>query len=128
MIHSVPPRKGPAVMASTPEQQQIDPRPASAIVGANVYRLRVLRVPKLSQEALHERSGVAVETIRLLEQSRDLSKPQLNPQLDTIDRLAAGLGVEPATLFQSATPSKPTGQPRHLRSVPDTGGALPAKR
>jgi transcriptional regulator with XRE-family HTH domain len=112
-------------MATSPRKVKEEPRPAVAIVGANVYRLRVLRVPKLSQEDLHERSGVATETIRLLEQSRDQAKPPLNPRLSTLDKLAAALDVTVNDL--TATPSKPTGEPRHLSIVPDTGGALPIR-
>lgn len=112
-------------MATSPRKMDEERRPAVANVGANVYRLRVLRIPKLSQEDLHERSGVATETIRLLEQSRDQAKPQLNPRLETLDRLAAALDVSVADL--TATPSKPTGQPRHLRVIPGTGDALPRR-
>jgi hypothetical protein len=61
-----PPRKGQPTMATSPRKMEEERRPAVAIVGANVYRLRVLRMPKLSQEDLHERSGVATETIAVI--------------------------------------------------------------
>lgn len=113
-------------MASSPRKAKKQPVPSTAILGANVYRRRVLRVPKLSQQGLATMSGVSVETIRLLEQNRDVTKPQLSPQFDTLDRVAAALGCEVHELLeQSPTPSKPTGRPRHLRSVPDTGDARP---
>jgi hypothetical protein len=50
-------------MASSPRKARKAPLPSTAIVGANVYRLRVLRLPKLSQDGLANLSGVSVETI-----------------------------------------------------------------
>ena len=76
-------------------------KPTTSIVGANVYRHRVLRVPKVSQEEFAAMSDVSVETIRRLEQNRDVAKPQLSPHMDTLDKIAAALGVETSTLFDS---------------------------
>jgi len=113
-------------MAASPRKVKERRAPSTTTVGANVYRLRVLQLPKLSQEGLAARSGISVETIRLLEQSRDGDKPQLNPRLDTLDRLAQALDVEPYILL-TPTPSKTTGQPRHLSLVGGTGDALPQR-
>lgn len=115
-------------MATAARKTRKRQAPSTTILGANVYRLRVLQIPKLSQEALATISGVSVETIRLVEQGRDPSKPQLSPHLETLDKIAAALGTDTATLL-TATPSKPSGQrdhsQRHLRSVPEVGAALP---
>ena len=103
--------------------------PTTVILGDNVYRLRVLKNPKWSQGRLAAESGVSVETIRLLEMNRDPHREQqLSPHHDTVDKIAAALGVEPSKLYEYwTTPSKPTGQPRHLSLVPKTGDALPVR-
>ncbi len=79
-------------------------RPASpppmAIVGANVYRLRVMRIPKLSQEALAEKAGVALNTLTAIEAARDADRPQPNPKINTLQAIADALGVSLAELFR----------------------------
>jgi transcriptional regulator with XRE-family HTH domain len=72
----------------------------ATIVGANVYRLRVLRLPRLSQERLAEVAGVGLETIRLIEAARDPRRAVPSARLDTLDKIADALGVEPAELFR----------------------------
>jgi transcriptional regulator with XRE-family HTH domain len=112
--------------ATTPPERAA----TSSVLGANVYRLRVLRVPRIAQETVAERAGIAQETVRQIEQSRDPAKPQLNPRLDTIEKLAEALEVDPADLL-TRTPSKPTGQRRRrthtvpLTVVPGSGGDRP---
>ena len=97
MIGDGPHRQGETRMAVRTRQR----KPTTSIVGANVYRHRVLRVPKVSQEEFAAMSDVSVETIRRLEQNRDVAKPQLSPHMDTLDKIAAALGVETSTLFDS---------------------------
>lgn len=114
-------------MASKPNEVRESRPHTTVIVGANVYRHRVLRVPKLSQQGLADAAGIALETVRLLERNR-LGGAQLNPQLDTIDKIADALGVDPSALFQqSAMPSFLTGRRRHLSVVAGTGEDLPTK-
>jgi len=99
-------------------------------LGANVYRARVMLTPFPSRQALEAASGVSEETIRKIEDSRDPSKPAHFPELEKVARLAAGLRRLGATISAPelfATPSKPTGPPRHLSVVPGTGDALPRR-
>jgi transcriptional regulator with XRE-family HTH domain len=70
------------------------------VVGTNVYRLRVMKVPKWSQDRLAEAAGVAINTVALIEQARDPAKPQSMIRLDTLERLASALGVAPADLLR----------------------------
>jgi transcriptional regulator with XRE-family HTH domain len=94
-----------------------EPRPPLLqVVGENVYRRRVLRLPKLSQEELSRRSGVALNTIAVLEAARDPAKaPKANsPKLVTLELLAEALGCEPWDLLRwdSATRVKRNGAKR----------------
>lgn len=119
-------------MATATKKQSVEQGALARNLGANVYRFRVLIVPKPSQQALARISGLADETVRKVENSRDPSYPAYNASLEVVEKLARGfakLGVEvPAhDLLQSATPSKPTGQPRHLSVVRQTGDALPTR-
>jgi transcriptional regulator with XRE-family HTH domain len=114
-------------MAARPRKLRQTATPTTTIVGENVYRLRVMKAPAWSRRKLEALSGVSEETIRLLEKNRIPDAEQLSPHLDTIDKLATAFEVEPDSLYR-ATPSKSTGQPRHLSVVPETGEALPAKR
>jgi transcriptional regulator with XRE-family HTH domain len=85
-----------------------DDRPALAtIVAANVYRLRVLKVPKWSQGKLATLSGLSRETIRVIEDGRDPDKEANNLRLDTLEALANALGVPAWELvrWDSTTPS-----------------------
>lgn len=100
-------------------------------LGANVYRFRVLIVPKPSQQALARVAQLADETVRKVENSRDPAYEAYNASLEVVEKLAAGLAKLGATVDAidlMATPSKPTGRPRHLSVVPTTGEALPAGR
>jgi DNA-binding Xre family transcriptional regulator len=78
----------------------------STIVGANVHGLRVLTVPKLSQDDLARRAGIHVETVRMIEAARDPSKRQLDVRLSTIRALADALGVQPADLLAYDSPTR----------------------
>jgi transcriptional regulator with XRE-family HTH domain len=87
----------------TPEQP-----PILVVLGANVYRRRVLRVPKMSQDTLGELGDVAVSTIQAIESGRDPAKPTPPyPQLDTIEKLARalGCGVDDLLRWDRGTPS-----------------------
>lgn len=68
--------------------------PISTILGLNVYRFRVLRVPKLTQKTLAAQSGISLTTIQGIEAARDPVKDQFFPQLNTLEALAVALGVE----------------------------------
>lgn len=74
--------------------------PLATVVATNVYRLRVMRVPKWSQDRLAEAAGVGVNTLQLIEAARDPAHHQPRVRLDTIERLATALGVEPAELLR----------------------------
>jgi transcriptional regulator with XRE-family HTH domain len=75
-------------------------------------RLRALRTSRgLTQEALERASGVEQTTISGIELGR-----RKNPQIETIARLADGLGVEIAcrvTKTTSASCSMPSSATRH---------------
>ena len=81
--------------------------PLASIVGANVYRLRVLRLPKMSQEALANAAGLGINTVALIEAARDPDRPQNAVRLDTLEAIANALGVDPVELLRwdSTTPS-----------------------
>jgi hypothetical protein len=55
-------------------------------LGANVYRHRVLIVPKPSQQALARAAGLADETIRNIENSRNPDYPPYNASLEVVNR------------------------------------------
>ena len=61
-------------------------------MGANVRRLRLEQ--QLSQMALSERTGLHLTEISRLERG------MRDPQLETIVRVARGLGVAPAKLLE----------------------------
>lgn len=113
--------------AQVPSTATLAP-PMARTLGQNVYRLRVMLLPRPGQEDFAKVAGIAPETLRQIEDSRDPAKPAKNTRLSTVERLAEGFrtyGLEmDAVALLTATPSKPTGQPRHLRSVPHTGEAL----
>lgn len=71
-----------------------------SIVGANVYRLRVMKIPKVSQDRLAEIAGVALNTLTAIEAARDSSKPQPNPKINTLQAIADGLSVTLDELFR----------------------------
>lgn len=99
-------------------------RPALRVVlGTNVYRLRVMKLPKMSQGDLADRAGLSEETVRLLEQGRDPSRKGLSVRLDTIDAIADALEVDPAELLRwdDATRVFLTGNPPSLELVQGGG-------
>jgi DNA-binding XRE family transcriptional regulator len=99
-------------------------------LGTNTYRFRVLVVPKPSQQALARFSGLADETVRKVENSRDPAQPAYNASLEVAEKLATGftkLGVNVTAIDLLATPSKATGRRDHLSVVPSTGEALPLR-
>lgn len=111
-------------MAANPKEVREGRTPTTVSVGENVYRARVLKNPKLSQRALADQAGVALETVRLIERNR-LGGEQMSPQLDTIDKLAAALDVEAATLYEVPTRVVVDGKPPALRSIPGDGKGDP---
>lgn len=109
-------------------QSEETPQPRlSAILGANVYRLRVLKVPRWSQGRLAEQAGVGLTTIRDIEAARDPDKPDYSTRLDVVERLARALNADPADLlrYDGSTRVYLQGRRpgRHLAAVP-TGAAL----
>lgn len=102
-------------LAQRREAQDPEVPPILVVLGANVYRRRVLRVPKMSQDRLAELADVAVSTIQAIESGRDPSKPvPPYPQLDTIEKLAQALGcsVDDLLRWDPATPSYLSGKSR----------------
>jgi transcriptional regulator with XRE-family HTH domain len=79
----------------------IERLPALVVLGRNLYRRRILRIPRMSQKQLAEVSGVAVNTIGALESARNPEKAGAVsfPQLDTIEELARALGCTVADLL-----------------------------
>jgi len=107
-------------MAQAVEEKAPERPPIAVILGANVHRRRVLRLPKMSQERLAELSGVGVNTIQRIEASWDPPKAWNRARLDTIDQLAAALGCDPADLLRwepEATRAEFKGK-RHLSALP----------
>lgn len=62
-----------------------------AVVGVHLKQLRVER--KMTQEALAEASGLAVDTIRRIERGA------FSPSLETLSRLTTALDISMSTLF-----------------------------
>lgn len=60
-------------------------------VAKNLKRARLAR--KLSQESLAAKAGISVSYISMLE------REQRSPPLDTLEQLAAALGVKPVALL-----------------------------
>ena len=111
-------------MAQRKEQGQAERPPLIQIVGANVFRVRRSKMPPMARRVLYELSGVAVNTIEALERSADPTyRGKVNqPSLYTIERLAEGLGVDPAELLRwdEATRRYLSGIPS-LQAVPGSG-------
>lgn len=63
----------------------------TAAVAKNLKRARLAR--KLSQESLAAKAGISVSYISMLE------REQRSPPLDTLEQLAAALGVKPVALL-----------------------------
>lgn len=97
-------------------------------LGENLYRRRVLHLPKITQPKLAELSGVSINTIAVLEAQRDparIGKPNY-PQLDTVERLAVALGCKVAALLEDEPTrvkrgGNPLGSPRQLELIPGEG-------
>lgn len=84
----------------------IDPAEQLRVVGANLYRLRVLRVPKPSAPAVAAAAGVGKNTLQKLEAARDPAKAQKTnqPKLDTLVKLANYYGVAVSDLLTTTPP------------------------
>lgn len=99
--------------------------PLSAVVGANVYARRVLRIPRMSQGTLADLSGVNTDTIGRIEAARDPAKRQLAIRLDTLEAIAAALGCSVADLVRLDATTRVYlhgGTLRdHLRAIHGTG-------
>jgi ribosome-binding protein aMBF1 (putative translation factor) len=87
-----------AIREEVPELAQAEKELGSRLVVArNVLGLRVQR--GLTQQQLAQALGVKQPRIAQIESA------SANLQIDTLDRLAAVFGVEPARLLQTETPS-----------------------
>jgi DNA-binding Xre family transcriptional regulator len=76
-------------------------RPAlPVVVAANVRRLRTTKEPKWSEEKLARKAELSRDTIRNIEDARDPTKGSNALRLDTLERIAQALGVEPARLLE----------------------------
>lgn len=83
-------------MAQRREDQE---RPSLAVVvAANIYRIRTDQ--GLSQEKLAHRTDLSRDTIRVIENARDPEKSMNSLRLDTLERIALALAVEPGKLLQ----------------------------
>lgn len=72
--------------------------PLAIVVAANVFRLRKER--GLAQEKLAYAAGLSREVIRLLEGSRDEELGRGGLRLETVERLAEALEVDPCDLLR----------------------------
>lgn len=100
------------------QRQDVQDRPTlRVIVAANIYAARKAR--GWSQEELGRRSpgGVSKETIRNVENSRHGQGRDV--YLDTVEKLATALGVDPSELlrYDPAT-TRVYLQRRHLHALP----------
>jgi plasmid maintenance system antidote protein VapI len=87
-----------AIRQEVPELAQVEKELGSRLVVArNVLGLRVQR--GLTQQQLAQALGVKQPRIAQIESA------STNLQIDTLDRLAAVFGVEPARLLQAEAPS-----------------------
>jgi DNA-binding XRE family transcriptional regulator len=94
-----------AIEAEVPELAQAERELGSRLVVArNVMGLRIQR--GLTQQQLAQALGVKQPRIAQIESASS------NLQIDTLDRLAAVFGVEPARLLQTAAPSGRSAEPR----------------
>jgi transcriptional regulator with XRE-family HTH domain len=74
--------------------------PLEAVVGANIARLRQAKEPKWSQEKVARLAGLSVDTVRLIEASRDPNKATNSLRLGTLKAIADALEVAPAELLR----------------------------
>jgi len=82
-------------------QVRTEERPAlSVIVAANVYGLRRAKEPPWSQEKLARHAELSAATIRVVEGARDPGRNSNALRLDTLERIADALGVDPARLLE----------------------------
>jgi len=82
-------------------QARPDERPPLAvIVAANVYRRRMAKDPRWSQEKLARMAELSRSTVAVIEDSRDPSRAANAARLDTLDRIASALGCKPEDLLE----------------------------
>lgn len=112
-------------------------KPEVGILGRNLsrnlYRYRKQIYPPVSTKQLAVLAGIpgSDSGIEKIEAGQDPNADLPNPTLKTLEHLVFGLrqaGVDVTVADLLATPSYPTGRPRHLSLVGDTGDALPARR
>lgn len=72
--------------------------PLAVIVGTNIWRLRQER--GMSRGKLSRLADLDPRTLKLVEQSRDQDRATNFARLDTLERIASALGVEPAELLR----------------------------
>lgn len=101
-------------------EESPDSQPLSVVVAQNVYRLRVMKVPKWSQVTLAEKSGLSRNTIAAIEDARDPDKSATALRLDTLERIADALGVPAAELLISRVTRD--GKVPHLALVASRAG------
>lgn len=87
-------------MSTQPQVLGSSDLPIASVFGANVYRYRVLRLPKMSQDALAKAAQRDRNTIAQIEAARDPSKAGANPTLETMEAIADVLGVRVADLLR----------------------------
>ena len=86
------------------------------VVARNVMRLRMQR--GLTQQQLAQELGVKQPRIAQIESTA------ANLQIDTIDRLAAVFGIEPARLLQAEKPATSARRASRARSAARKAGAV----
>jgi ribosome-binding protein aMBF1 (putative translation factor) len=100
-----------AIAREVPELAQVEKELGSRLVVArNVMGLRIQR--GLTQQQLAQALGVKQPRIAQIESA------SANLQIDTLDRLAAVFGVEPARLLQAEAPSVRSHEQRASEPVP----------
>jgi ribosome-binding protein aMBF1 (putative translation factor) len=100
-----------AIAREVPELAQAEKELGSRLVVArNVMGLRIQR--GLTQQQLAQALGVKQPRIAQIESA------SANLQIDTLDRLAAVFGVEPARLLQAEAPSARSHEQRASEPVP----------
>jgi ribosome-binding protein aMBF1 (putative translation factor) len=103
-----------AIREEVPELIQAEKELGSRLVVArNVMRLRMQR--GFTQQQLALELGVKQPRVAQIESAA------ANLQIDTLDRLAAVFGVEPARLLQAHEPAAVQRRPRQRKLEPSTG-------
>jgi transcriptional regulator with XRE-family HTH domain len=77
--------------------------PLERIIGTNVWCLRELRYPSITQQELATKAGLSVNTIIKVESNRHPDRPTVAVRTDTIQALADALDV-PALALVSTKP------------------------